>query len=154
MIDFKNLATKYQTPLYAYDFDYITARYTSLKEAFSARKSLLCYAVKANSNLSVLKHFASLGSGADCVSIGEIKRALLAGIPKYKIIFSGVGKSDYEIKEALKEDILFINIESVAEFDKVEQIAQELNIEARISIRVNPNIDPQTHPYISTGLSL
>jgi diaminopimelate decarboxylase len=153
MIDYKNLSTKYQTPLYAYDFDYITARYTALKEAFSARKSLLCYAVKANSNLSVLKHFASLGSGADCVSIGEIKRALLAGIPKYKIIFSCVGKSDYEIKEALKEDILFINIESVAEFNKVEQIAQELNIEAKISIRVNPNIDPQTHPYISTGLS-
>ena len=151
-IDFKELANKYQTPYYVYDFDYITAQYTQLKESFRARKSLIAYAVKANSNLSVIKHLANLGAGADCVSIGEVKRALKVGIPSYKIIFSGVGKSDDEIKEALELDILMINVESAEELNRVETISKELNKVARISIRVNPNIDPKTHPYISTGL--
>jgi diaminopimelate decarboxylase len=151
-MDFQNLANKYQTPLYVYDFDYMTEQFNKLKEAFKARKSLICYAVKSNSNLSVVNHFAKMESGADCVSIGEVKRALLAGVPKYKIIFSGVGKSDDEIKEALQEDILMINVESHEEMDRVELMAKELNKTARISIRVNPNIDPKTHPYISTGL--
>ena len=152
MIDFKRLATKYKTPFYVYDLDYMQQQYDSLKDAFRARKSILCYAIKANSNLSVVKHFAQMGSGADCVSIGEVRRALLAGIPSYKIIFSGVGKSDDEIREAIKSDILYINVESEAELDRVELIAKELDTISRISIRVNPNIDPQTHPYISTGL--
>ena len=151
-IDFKELANKYQTPYYVYDFDHITTQYTQLKESFRARKSLIAYAVKANSNLSVIKHLANLGAGADCVSIGEVKRALKAGIPSYKIIFSGVGKSDDEIKEALNLDILLINVESAEELNRVETISKELNKVARISIRVNPNIDPKTHPYISTGL--
>lgn len=151
-IDFKKLAQKYQTPYYVYDFDHITKQYEELKGAFRARKSIVAYAVKANSNLSVIKHLANLGSGADCVSIGEVKRALKVGIAPYKIIFSGVGKSDEEISEALKLDILMINVESDAELNKVEIIAKELGKVARISIRVNPNIDPQTHPYISTGL--
>lgn len=151
-IDFKELANKYQTPYYVYDFDHITGQYEELKGAFKARKSLLAYAVKANSNLSVIKHLADLGAGADCVSIGEVKRALKVGIAPYKIIFSGVGKIDSEIKEALELGILMINVESAAELDRVEIIASELNVVARISIRVNPNIDPQTHPYISTGL--
>ena len=151
-IDFKELANKYQTPYYVYDFDHITGQYEELKGAFKARKSLLAYAVKANSNLSVIKHLADLGAGADCVSIGEVKRALKVGIAPYKIIFSGVGKIDSEIKEALELGILMINVESAAELDRVEIIAKELSVVARISIRVNPNIDPQTHPYISTGL--
>ena len=151
-MDFKYLAEKYGTPLYVYDFNHFTNQYKKLKEAFKAKKSLISYAIKANSNLSVIKHFASLESGADCVSIGEVKRALLAGIPKYKIIFSGVGKRDDEIKEALELDILMLNLESEAEMQRVEMIAESLGIEARISIRVNPNIDPKTHPYISTGL--
>lgn len=151
-IDFKELANKYQTPYYVYDFDHITSQYTQLKESFRARKSLIAYAVKANSNLSVIKHLANLGAGADCVSIGEVKRALKAGVPSYKIIFSGVGKSDDEIKEALNLDILLINVESAEELNRVETISKELNKVARISIRVNPNIDPKTHPYISTGL--
>lgn len=152
MINFKQLAHEYKTPLYVYDFDYMSAQYNKLKEAFRGRKSLLAYAVKANSNLSVVKHFANLGSGADCVSIGEVRRAFLAGIPSYKIIFSGVGKSDDEIREAIECDILYINVESEAELKRVAMIAQELQSTCRISIRVNPNIDPQTHPYISTGL--
>ncbi len=151
-INFKELAKKYDTPYYVYDFDHITKQYTELKESFRARKSLIAYAVKANSNLSVVKHLANLGAGADCVSIGEVKRALKVGVNPYKIIFSGVGKSDDEIKEALKLDILMINVESAAELNRVEIIAKELGKVARISIRVNPNIDPKTHPYISTGL--
>jgi diaminopimelate decarboxylase len=127
-------------------------QYEELKGAFKGRKSILAYAIKANSNLSVIKHFAELGAGADCVSIGEVRRALLAGIAPYKIIFSGVGKRDDEIQEALESDILYINVESAAELERVEMIAKQLGVTARISVRVNPNIDPKTHPYISTGL--
>ncbi|MEO1954475.1 MAG: diaminopimelate decarboxylase [Campylobacterales bacterium] len=151
-MDFKELANKYKTPLYVYDLDYMATQYQELKEAFKGRKSILAYAVKANSNLSVIKHFAQLGAGADCVSIGEVRRALLAGVAPYRIIFSGVGKSDDEICEAIESDILYINVESEAELGRVELIAKELDKPSRISIRVNPNIDPKTHPYISTGL--
>jgi len=151
-IDFKALANEYNTPLYIYDFDYMKKQYSTLKSAFEGSKSLICYAVKANSNLSVIQNFANLDSGADCVSIGEVKRALLAGVKPYKIIFSGVGKSDSEIKEALEFKILMINVESEAELKRVEAVAKDLNVEARVSIRVNPNVDPKTHPYISTGL--
>ena len=150
--DMKALADKYGTPLYVYDFDYIENRYSTLKDAFAGKKSLINYAVKANSNLSVIAHLAKLGAGADCVSIGEVRRALDAGVDKYKIIFSGVGKRDDEIREALEKDILLINLESEAEMKRVEMMAKELGKEARVSVRVNPNIDPQTHPYISTGL--
>lgn len=151
-IDYQKLAQKYKTPYYVYDFDYITKQYKELKDAFKARKSIIAYAVKANSNLSVIKHLANLGAGADCVSIGEVKRALKVGINPYKIIFSGVGKTDEEIKEALLFGILMINVESEAELNRVNAISEELDKVARISIRVNPNIDPKTHPYISTGL--
>jgi diaminopimelate decarboxylase len=152
VIQFQALAQTYGTPLYVYDFDAMKEQFESLKEAFRGRKSILAYAVKANSNLSVIKHFAQLGSGADCVSIGEVRRALMAGVPKYRILFSGVGKRDDEIREAIQSDILYINLESEGELSRVEAIAKELGVKARISIRVNPNIDPQTHPYISTGL--
>ncbi len=151
-MNFQKLADDYGTPLYIYNFDYMKERFLELKDAFRARKSLICYAIKANSNLSVIKNFADLGSGCDCVSIGEVRRAFKAGVPKYKIIFSGVGKRDDEIKEALQKDILLINLESEAELKRVEEVAKELDLKARISIRVNPNIDPKTHPYISTGL--
>ncbi len=152
MIDFRSLTDEFKTPLYIYDLDYMTEQYNKLKESFKGRKSIVAYAVKANSNLSVVQHFAKLGSGADCVSIGEVRRAFKVGIPAYKIIFSGVGKSDDEIREAIESDILYINVESEAELGRVEMIAKELQTVSRISIRVNPNIDPKTHPYISTGL--
>jgi len=151
-MDFNALADRYGTPLYVYDFDAMRDQYEKLKTAFRGRKSLISYAVKANSNLSVVRHFAGLGSGADCVSIGEVRRAMMAGVPKYKVIFSGVGKRDDEIKEAIERDILYINVESEAELGRVEMIAKALGTVARISVRVNPNIDPKTHPYISTGL--
>ena len=147
------LAKRFGTPLYLYDFAHITRQYSALKDEFAARKSLIAYALKANSNLSIVAHLARLGAGADCVSLGEVKRALLAGVAPYKIIFSGVGKQEYEIREALKIGILFLNIESEAELLCAEKVAHELGICARISLRVNPDIDPKTHPYISTGLS-
>lgn len=151
-IDFSSLGAKYGTPLYIYDFDYIQNRYLELKEAFSGQKNIINYAVKANSNLSVISLLATQGAGADCVSIGEVKRAIMAGVSKYKIIFSGVGKSDDEIREALNLDILLINLESEEEMKRVEAVASQLGKIARISVRVNPNIDAKTHPYISTGL--
>ncbi|MDR1451333.1 MAG: diaminopimelate decarboxylase [Helicobacteraceae bacterium] len=151
-MDYRLLADRYGTPLYVYDFDYMASQYETLKNSFNGKKSLIAYALKANSNLSVIARFASLGAGADCVSYGEVRRALIAGVPKYKIIFSGVGKLDEEIKGALDEDILFINCESEAELRRVEFIAQTLGKQARISVRVNPAIDAKTHPYISTGL--
>ncbi|MDO7252619.1 diaminopimelate decarboxylase [Helicobacter cappadocius] len=151
-MDFLTLSDKYKTPLYVYDLDKVKNQFLNFKEAFSGRKSLICYALKANSNLSLINTLAKLDSGADCVSIGEVRRAILAGIKKYKIIFSGVGKSDEEITEALELDILFINVESEQELQRVESIAQGMGKTARISIRVNPNIDAKTHPYISTGL--
>ena len=128
MIQFQALAQTYGTPLYVYDFDAMKEQFESLKEAFRGRKSILAYAVKANSNLSVIKHFATQGSGADCVSIGEVRRALMAGVPKYRIIFSGVGKRDDEIREAIQSDILYINLESEGELSRVEAIAKELGV--------------------------
>jgi diaminopimelate decarboxylase len=151
-MDYRALADRYGTPLYIYDFDYMANQYKTLKSAFEGKKSLIAFAVKANSNLSAIAHFAALGAGADCVSYGEVKRASIAGVPKYKTIFSGVGKRDDEIKGALSDDILFINCESEAELERVEAIAQSLSKPARISVRINPEIDAKTHPYISTGL--
>ncbi|HGZ69767.1 MAG TPA: diaminopimelate decarboxylase, partial [Nitratifractor sp.] len=130
ILDFKTLAKEYGTPLYVYDFEYMRAQYCALKEVFGGEKSLISYAVKSNSNLSVIQNFAKEGSGADCVSIGEVKRALLAGVKPYKIIFSGVGKSDVEIKEALELNILMINVESEAELKRVESVAKTLGVEA------------------------
>ncbi|HEF1623058.1 TPA: diaminopimelate decarboxylase [Campylobacter lari] len=151
-MDYLKLAKEYNTPFYIYDFDKIKERFTILKDAFKARKSQIFYAVKANSNLSVLKLLASLDSGFDCVSAGEIYRALKAGAKNYKIIFSGVGKSADELKYALEQNILYVNLESYEEMLLLEQIAKENQKTARISIRVNPNVDAKTHPYVSTGL--
>ncbi|EAK0436688.1 diaminopimelate decarboxylase [Campylobacter lari] len=151
-MDYLKLAKEYNTPFYIYDFDKIKERFTMLKDAFKARKSQIFYAVKANSNLSVLKLLASLDSGFDCVSAGEIYRALKAGAKNYKIIFSGLGKSADELKYALEQNILYVNLESYEEMLLLEQIAKESQKIARISIRVNPNVDAKTHPYISTGL--
>jgi len=152
-MDYENLAAKFGTPLFIYDFDEISEKYLALKKSFGGKKSLVCFAVKANSNLSILKLLANLGAGFDCVSFNEVRRALKAGADRYKVIYSGVGKTDEELENALNADILYINVESDAELKRLEEIAKNLGKIARISIRVNPNIDPKTHPYISTGLS-
>ncbi len=124
--DYITLAKQYGTPLYIYDIDSIQTQYFNIKNSFGGFKSLVCYALKANSNLSVVKSLAHCGSGADCVSLNEVKRALLAGIPSYKIIFSGVGKEDHEILEAIKLGVLFINVESEMELLRIEQITKEI----------------------------
>ena len=112
---------------------------------------IICYSVKANSNLSVLETIANLGGGADVVSLGEYQRALRAGIDRNKIVFSGVGKQDFEIAEILKSSLLQFNIESVSELEMINKIASSLNKEAPIAFRVNPDIDAGTHENISTG---
>lgn len=151
-MDFKELARDFGTPLYIYDFGRIQANLESYRKAFFGHKHMICYALKANSNLSILSLIAYLGGGAECVSIGEVKRALRAGIQPYKIIFSGVGKSDEEIYEALKLNILFLNVESENELFRIEDIASKNGLLARISLRINPDIDSKTHPYIATGI--
>ena len=150
--DYKALAKEFGTPFYIYDFELIKAKFHALKAAFAARKSQIFYAVKANSNLSLLAMLAKLDSGFDCVSIGEVQRALKAGAKPYKIIFSGVAKSAAELEKALNLGILYINLESFEEMLLLEKIAQKSGAKARVSVRINPNVDAKTHPYISTGL--
>lgn len=140
------------TPVYVYSKAYFEARYQRLATALRGLDYQLCYAVKANSNLSVLRTFAELGSGFDIVSGGELQRVLAAGGAAGKTIFSGVGKAVWEIDLALKHGIGCFNVESAAELDRIIERAGLLDRIAPISIRVNPNVDAQTHPYISTGL--
>lgn len=152
-MDFNAISQNINTPFYIYDFDMVKDRFLLLKNAFKARKSLIFYAIKANSNLSLLKMLNELGSGFDCVSYNELLRALKIGADPYKIIFSGVGKTKEELLGALNANILYINVESFDELKTLENIAKDEKKVARISIRVNPNVDAKTHPYISTGLS-
>jgi diaminopimelate decarboxylase len=123
-----------------------------MDDAFAAVPHTICYSMKANSNLAVLKTFANLGGGVDIVSGGELYRALKAGIDPKKIVYSGVGKKDDEIEYALKAGILMFNVESEEELDRINEIAGSLGTKAGIAIRVNPDVDPETHPYITTGL--
>lgn len=146
------LVQEYGTPLYIYSASTLTRHYHAFESAFSDIKHLICYSVKANSNLSVLKILGQEGSGADIVSGGELFRALRAGIPAKKIVYSGVGKEVSEIQEALLADILLFNVESIQELERINTIAQDMDKVARVSLRINPDVDPKTHPYISTGL--
>lgn len=148
----KELAKRYGTPLYVYSQNTISAAFKHYQQVFSSFALLLCYAVKANSNLSILSHLAHLGAGFDIVSGGELQRLLIIGVHPQKIIFSGINKSEDEIELALKTDILCFNIESLPEIERIQKIAKRLQKKAPISFRINPNIDAKTHPYISTGL--
>ena len=140
------------TPTYIYSAGAIIGVYEAYERALADVPHLTCYAVKANMNLAVLGLLARLGAGADVVSGGELYRALRAGFEPQKIVFAGVGKTREEIREGLKADVLAFNVESAAELAAVDEVAAEEGARARIAIRVNPDIDPQTHPYISTGL--
>jgi len=146
-----DIVSKFGTPLYIYSKSHFKNQFELLDKKIT-RKHLICYALKANSNLAVINTFANLGAGADVVSAGEIFRAKTAGIDTRKIVFSGVGKTIDEICYALENDILMFNVESFEELDAIEETASKTNKIARISFRVNPNVDPKTHPYISTGL--
>ena len=146
------LAESVGTPFYAYSSAYLERRYRAFTAAFGG-KALLCFAVKANSNLGVLRHLGRLGAGADLVSEGELRRALAAGIPASRLIFSGIGKTEAELRAALAADVHQINVELAPELSLLSDVASRLGKTARIAIRVNPDVDANTHAKISTGKS-
>ncbi len=147
-----DLAREYGTPLFVYSKAAMLSALAAYQRGFAGRKAQICYAMKANSSLAVLQVFAQAGCGFDIVSGGELERVLAAGGDAGKVIFSGVGKTRAEMHRALQAGIGCFNVESEAELDVLNQVALALGTQAPISIRVNPNVDPKTHPYISTGL--
>ena len=148
----QEVASAYGTPVYIYSRAAIETAYKTFSSAFSSHDHLICYAVKANSNLGVLSLFARMGAGFDIVSGGELERVIRAGGDPTKVVFSGVGKQDPEIIAALTAGIACFNVESRQELERINYLAQTLGLKAPISIRVNPDVDAKTHPYISTGL--
>jgi len=146
------LAERFGTPLYVYSRAALESAYRAYTEAFAATPHLICYAVKANSSLAILNLFARLGAGFDIVSGGELARVLAAGGDAGKVVFSGVGKTAAEMRAALEAGILCFNVESESELHRLDRVAGELGKVAPVSFRVNPDVDPKTHPYISTGL--
>ena len=146
------LAGEYGTPLYVYSRQAIEATWQRFAQALAGRDARICFAVKANSNLAILGLFAQLGAGFDVVSGGELARVIAAGGDPRKVVFSGVGKSGDEIRQALAADIACFNVESLPELERINQIAGEMGKRAPVSLRINPDVDAATHPYISTGL--
>lgn len=148
----EDLAAEYGTPCYIYSRAAIEQRWLAFDQALAGRAHLICYAVKANSNIAILNVLARLGSGFDIVSLGELNRVLAAGGVADRIVFSGVGKREDEIIAALKTGIRCFNVEVSGELDRINRLAGELGLVAPVSFRVNPDVDAKTHPYISTGL--
>jgi diaminopimelate decarboxylase len=146
------IAERFGTPCYVYSRAALTAAYNAYAAALAGRDARICYAVKANSNLAILNVFARLGAGFDIVSGGELARVLAAGGDPAKVVFSGVGKTRAEMRQALEAGIYCFNVESASELDRLNAVAGEFGKRAPIALRVNPNVDPKTHPYISTGL--
>ncbi len=148
----EDLARRYGTPLYVYSLAALNDAYQAYERALAGLPHLICYAVKANSSLAILQHFARLGAGFDIVSGGELARVLAAGGSADKVVFSGVGKTAAEMRMALEAGIRCFNVESESELERLNRVAGELGKRAPVSFRVNPDVDPKTHPYISTGL--
>lgn len=146
------IAKELGTPCYIYSHATLVRHFHAYDSAFKSIPHVIAFAMKANSNLAILRLMAREGSGVDIVSGGELFRALKAGVPASKIVFAGVGKTPGEIRDALNADILMFNVESPAELHAINQVAVEMDRKARIALRINPDIDPKTHPYISTGL--
>lgn len=151
-VSLREIAKTHDTPCFVYSEGAITAAYRAFQDAFSMHPHRICYAVKANSNLAILQTLAALGSGFDIVSGGELARVLKAGGDPGSVVFSGVGKQDWEILFALEQRISCFNVESASELRRIARLAAATDAIAPISIRVNPDVDPNTHPYISTGL--
>lgn len=147
----QGLANTFETPFYVYSYQQICHNYNRLDQALGNLNAQICYAVKANSNQAILSQLAAMGSGADVVSEGELKRALKAGIPADKIVFSGVGKTAQEISYALKSGIFQFNVESEPELQHISELCEQLNLIAKVAIRINPDISADTHEKISTG---
>ena len=148
----RQIAESVGTPFYVYSYRTLTRHFSVFERAFAGIPHLICYAMKANSNIALLRLFTRLGAGVDIVSGGELYRAIQGGANPQKIVFSGVGKKEDEIEYGLKTGILMFNAESSQELEKINEVAGRIGMEAPISIRVNPDIDAKTHPYISTGL--
>ncbi len=148
----RELADRYGTPLYIYSYNTLLRHFKAYDEAFNDYPHIICFAVKSNPNTAILRLFANNGGGADIVSGGELFVALRAGIPSHKIVYAGVGKTEDEIRYALRSKILMFNVESGDELREIDRVAGEMRMKARIALRINPDIDPETHPYISTGL--
>ncbi|MBI4685948.1 MAG: diaminopimelate decarboxylase [Nitrospirae bacterium] len=148
----KKLIELYGSPLYIYSHKTLLRHFKAYNNAFGRYPHIICFALKANSNTAILRIFAKNGGGADIVSGGELYTALKAGISPKKIVYAGVGKTDDEIRFALRSKILMFNVESEDELKKINHIAGEMKTKAPIALRINPDIDPETHPYISTGL--
>jgi len=148
----KKLAEIYGTPLYIYSYNTLLRHFRAYDEAFDGYPHTICFAVKSNPNTAILRLFAKHGGGADIVSGGELYVALKAGIPAHKIVYAGVGKTEDEIRFALRTKILMFNVESGDELREIDRIACKMRAKAPIALRINPDIDPETHPYIATGL--
>ncbi len=151
-VSLETIAQRFGTPTYVYSRTAIEAAFRAYRDALAGRSALVCYAMKANSNLAVLDLLARLGAGFDIVSGGELARVRAAGGDPRKVVFSGVGKTEDEIAQALAADILCFNLESEAELAMIERVAARLGRRAPVSVRVNPDVDPKTHRYIATGL--
>ena len=147
-----DLADQYGTPLYVYSRKAFSDHYLAYANAFEGKNALVCYAIKANSNLAVLNVLAKLGAGFDIVSVGELERVLQAGGDASKCVFSGVAKTADEMRRALAVGVHCFNVESAAELERLNEVAVDMGVKAPVSLRVNPDVDAQTHPYISTGL--
>jgi diaminopimelate decarboxylase len=151
-VPIRQLAGKYGTPLYIYSYNTLVRHFRAYSAAFDDYLHIICFAVKSNSNTAILRLFAKNSGGADIVSGGELYVALKAGIPAKKIVYAGVGKTEDEIRFALRSKILMFNVESEAELREIDRIAGEMRTKASVALRINPDIDPATHPYIATGL--
>lgn len=151
-VSLSSIAQEYGTPCFVYSRRSFETKWKALDRAFGDHPHTICYAVKANSNIAILNLLARLGSGFDIVSEGELRRVLKAGGDPSKVVFSGVAKSKSELAFAMSNKVRSINIESVAELERVQEVAQTLGVTASIAFRVNPDVDPETHPYISTGM--
>jgi diaminopimelate decarboxylase len=151
-VSLEQLADQFGTPLYVYSRATLERHWKAFDNAVADHPHLICYAVKANSNLGVLNTLARLGSGFDIVSGGELERVIAAGGDPAKVVFSGVGKTEAEMKRALELKIKCFNVESEPELERLNKVAGECGVKAPISLRINPDVDAKTHPYISTGL--
>ena len=148
----KKLAEKYGTPLYIYSYNTLSRHFRAYDDAFNDYPHIICFAIKSNSNMAILRLFAKNGGGADIVSGGELYVALKAGMKPEKIVYAGVGKTEDEIRFALKSKILMFNVESEDELRGIDRVAGKMERMAPVALRINPDIDPETHPYIATGL--
>ncbi|HEY5648257.1 MAG TPA: diaminopimelate decarboxylase [Nitrospiria bacterium] len=148
----RSIVERHGTPVYIYSANTLTRQYRAYEKAFGSIPHIISFAMKANSNQAVLRIFAKEDGGADIVSGGELYRALKAGVSPQKIIFAGVGKTEDEIRQAIEADVLMFNVESAAELLRIDEVAGKIGKKGRVALRVNPDVDPKTHPYISTGM--